>query len=231
MEQLNEIYQILLKEYSPQGWWPVTEKDELTPTYKKRLQLTEKQILEICVGAILTQNTNWEPNVTSSIINLNKENLINLEKLKRIDNKKLINLIKSSGYYNQKAERLKLFVKFLHENPIKKLKETETQKLRELLLKQKGIGPETADSILLYAFSKPSFVIDAYTRRIFTRLGLIQENQGYQEIQEFFHSYLEKKPLLFNEYHALIVEHAKRFCKTKPECENCHLNKACSRII
>src|SRR3989344_6759328 len=217
--QLVKIYEILLKEYSHQGWWPVTEKDELAPTYKKRNSLTEKQILEICVGAILTQNTNWEPNVTTSIINLNKENLINLEKLKKIDNKKLISLIKSSGYYNQKTERIKLLTKFLHENPIKKLQNIETQKLRELLLKQKGIGPETADSIVLYAFSKPSFVIDAYTKRIFTRLGLMAETLDYNQMQTIFHNHLDKNPILFNEYHALLVEHAKRFCKTKPECD------------
>lgn len=229
--KLLEIYNILEKEYSHQGWWPVTEKEELTPTYKKRNSLTEKQILEICIGAILTTNTQWNPNVTTALINLNKENLINLEKLKRIDEKKLSNLIKSSGYYNQKSERIKLFVKFLHENPIRKLQNTETNKLRELLLAQKGIGPETADSILLYGFNKPSFVIDAYTKRIFTRLGLIQETLDYSQIQEIFHNNLEKNPVLFNEYHALLVEHAKRACKTKPECEGCILNKMCKKII
>lgn len=228
---LIQIYQGLLKEYNPQGWWPVTEKDELKPTYKKRNFLTEKQILEICVGAILTQNTNWEPNVTNSIINLNKENLINLEKLKRIDNKKLSNLIKSSGYYNQKAERIKLFIQFLHENPIRTLQQTETSKLRGLLLKQKGIGPETADSIALYAFNKPLFVIDAYTKRIFTRLGLIEEALDYSQIQAIFHNHLDKNPQLFNELHALLVEHAKRHCTKEPSCQECPLSKSCKRVI
>ncbi len=229
--KLLEIYNILEKEYGHQGWWPVTERDELTPTYKKRNLLTEKQILEICIGALLTTNTKWEPNVTTSLTNLNKENLINLEKLKKIDHKKLTNLIKSSGYYNQKAERIKLFVQFLHEFPIRKLQKLETTKLRELLLKQKGVGPETADSIALYAFNKPSFVIDAYTKRIFERLGLINENLEYQEIQQFFHNNLEKNPQLYNEFHALIVEHAKQHCKKQPKCEECPLNNSCKKII
>lgn len=224
---LSQIFEILKNNYGSQGWWPVTEKSEIIPTYKFRNSFTEKQILEIIIGTFLTQNTNWNPNVTTSITNLNRNNLINLEKLKKIDEKQFAKLIQSSGYYNQKAENIKLFVKFLHENPIKKLKKLETEKLRVLLLEQKGIGPETADSIVLYAFQKPSFVIDAYTRRIFLRLKLISENSTYEEIQKLFQNNLEKNPVLYNEFHALIVEHAKRFCKKKPECNECCLKDVC----
>lgn len=225
---LKEIYSKLEKSYGKQGWWPVTEKGKFLPEYKFRKSLTEKQILEVCLGAFLTQNTNWDPNVVNSIINLNKENLINLEKLKRIDKKKLALLIQSSGYYNQKTENIKLFVKFLHENPIKKLEKLETGKLREVLLGLKGIGQETADSILVYAFNRPLFIVDAYTKRIFSRVGFFDDSEGYENVQKIFHNNLDKDSELFNEFHALIVEHAKKSCKKVPDCMGCCLNKVCS---
>lgn len=227
MANLFEVYNILKENYGQQGWWPVTEKGETIPSYKLRRLLTEKQILEVCIGAFLASNTSWDPNVVSSIINLNKENLINLEKLKKIDEKQLAKLIQSSGYYNQKASNIKLFVKFLHEKPISKLIKLETLQLREILLALKGVGPETADSMLLYGFYKPSFVIDAYTKRIFSRLGFFNSEIEYSDIQEMFHYGLSKDVQLFNEFHALIVEHAKRHCKKEPDCLGCCLREEC----
>ena len=234
MNKLLKTYEILLKEYGSQMWWPVTEEGKLKPEYTGgpkttflRKRLIKKQQLEVIIGALLTQNTSWK-NVEKAIINLNKENLIDLEKLKKISQRKLGETIRPSGFYKQKAERLKLIVEFL---------EQEKEITREKLLEIKGIGPETADSILLYAFQKPEFVVDTYTKRIFSRLGLIK-TEKYEEVKSFFHGNLQKEinkeglhhaseVAIFNEYHALIVEHAKRFCRKEPLCAGCPLNKIC----
>ena len=167
------------------------------------------------MGAILTQNTSWK-NVEKAILNLKKNNLLNKEKLEKINIKKLANLIKSSGYHNQKAKKIKEFIKFL--NSKKKI-------TRENLLTVWGIGPETADSILLYAYNKPYFVIDAYTKRIMNKLGY-KENT-YEKLQELFHKNLPRNYKLYNEFHALFVRLAKENCKTNPLCNNCPLNKNC----
>jgi endonuclease-3 related protein len=202
---LTKIYNILLKTYSHQKWWPVTSKN--------------KQF-EIILGAILTQNTSWK-NVEKAIANLKKENTINPDKILKLNKSKLAKLIKSSGYYNQKAGRLKLISKFYLENK---------NPTREQLLEVKGIGNETADSILLYAYNKPFFVVDLYTKRIFSRLGLIKTD-NYKEIQELFMKSLPKNPKLFNEYHALIVKLAKEHCRKKPVCKSCPLVKLCKKFI
>lgn len=153
---------------------------------------------------IFTQNTSWK-NVEKAIINLNKAKLISIDKLDKIPEKKLAELIRPSGYYNQKAKKLKALVLFLKTNPLPKLKKIPTDKLRHMLLAVHGIGPETADSILLYALGRPVFVVDAYTRRVFPKM----RDKSYSEIQDFFHKSLNKETGLFQEYHALIVEHAK----------------------
>ena len=201
MNKIFNIYAVLLKEFGRQHWWPTISKN--------------KQF-EIIIGTVLTQNTSWK-NVEKSINNLNKNNLIDINKISKINTKKLASLIRSSGYYNQKAERLKIMAKFLINN------KTLT---RNKLLNVKGIGPETADSILLYAFKKPVFVVDAYTKRIMGRLGYKQEE--YDEFQELFEKNLPKKHELFNEYHALLVELAKNYCKKKPLCNNCPIKTFCS---
>ena len=227
MNRILGIYNILLENFGSQNWWPVTNENSVKPTYEKRDRLTERQKFEICVGAILTQNISWK-NVEVAIINLNKENLIDIRKIKKIDKKKLANLIKSSGYYNQKAIKLKIFAKYLAENYKGNLKEflkKSIEKLREELLAIKGVGKETADSIILYAAEKPIFVIDAYTKRIFNRLGYKEEN--YEELQNLFMENLEKDANLFNEYHALIVELGKKYCKTEPLCDRCPLKELC----
>ena len=226
MSKIKKIYDILLKNYGPQKWWPVTSESEITPRYSGGPK-TGKQQLEVIFGAILTQNTSWK-NVEKAIINLNKNNLIDIKKIIEIENKKLANIIKSSGYHNQKAERLKIFSEFLLKNyngNLKKLFEKNIDELRKELLEIKGIGPETADSIILYSAQKPIFVIDAYTKRIFSRIGF--KEKTYDEFQNAFHKNLAKDVNLFNEYHALIVEHGKNICKKKPLCSECVISEIC----
>ena len=198
-----KIYDSLLKHFGKQYWWPT---------------LSRNKKLEICVGAILTQNTAWK-NVEKALRNLINENLLNLEALNKINQKKLESLIKSAGYYRQKAKKIKALIKFLI---------TKKKPSRKNLLAIYGVGKETADSILLYAFNKPIFVVDAYTRRIFSRLGMLNENLSYDEIQEIFEANLPRDTELFKEYHALIVELGKNYCKKKsPSCEECPLNSIC----
>ena len=199
MNKTLRIYEILYKKYGSQNWWPVSGSNSE---------------FEIIVGAILAQNTNWK-NVEKSIKNLKDNNLLDKDAIKNIELEKLTGLIKSSGYYKQKARKLKEFVNF--EGAIN----------RDNLLGIWGIGPETADSILLYAYNQPVFVIDAYTKRIFTRLGFKLDN--YDEYQEYFHKNLLKDCKLFNEYHALLVELAKKHCKSEPLCDDCPLLKECKQ--
>jgi len=212
MDKVKEIYDKLYNLFGPQDWWPVTSK--------------QNPIFEIIIGAILTQNTNWK-NVEKAIFNLSKERLISIEKIKKIDKKRLADLIRPAGYYNQKAERLKTMADFLSKNPIKKLRKENKNKLRKELLKIKGIGAETADSILLYAFNKPIFVIDAYTKRIFHRLKY--KEKTYDELQRLFMSNLPKDYKLFNEYHALLVELGKNYCKNNPNCIECPIKIICRK--
>jgi len=224
----NKIYKTLLKSFGPQHWWPVTEEREITPKYHKNINLSEKQKLEIIFGAILTQNTNWK-NAEKAIINLNKHNLINTKKIINIKNKKLALIIKSSGYHNQKAKKLKNFCDFLLKNYNGNLDlflKNKIRKLRSELLNINGIGPETADSIILYAAKKPIFVIDAYTKRIFSRIGY--KEKTYDELQKLFMENIPKKENLFNEYHALLVELGKNTCRKKPLCEKCPINQHCN---
>lgn len=203
-----EIYERLFYFYGPQNWWPADGS------------------FEIAIGAILTQNTNWS-NVEKAIENLKRSKVLDPEKLHRISKKKLAHLIIPAGYYNIKTERIKAFVNFLidqYNGSMEKMAREDYLLLRKKLLSINGIGPETADSILLYALNKPVFVIDAYTKRIFSRHGIIAQNATYEEYQSFFHQRLDKDLSLFNEYHALIVRVGKDFCKSKPVCEGCPLN-------
>jgi len=224
---IKRIYDRLFEEYGSQGWWPVTPvggckgvKPE-GPIYGVALK-NEKQKIEIIFGAILTQNTSWK-NVEKAIISLNNEDLINVDKIIKIDKTELAAVIKSAGYYNQKALKLKNIAEFLKKYPIKALENMELGKARELLLAVNGVGPETADSILLYALNKPIFVVDAYTKRMFDNLGLIKKDDSYDNVQEFFMKNLPADAKLFNEYHALIVEHAKRYYSKKPYGTKCFL--------
>lgn len=206
---LLAMYHTLYNTFGPQHWWPGE-----TP-------------FEIAVGAVLTQNTNWR-NVEKAINNLKRQKTLDARTLQKMADEKLALLIKPAGYYNIKTKRLKEFLNFLinhYKGSMEKMKAEDTQLLRKNLLKINGIGPETADSILLYALEKPVFVIDAYTKRVLIRHKLISEGARYSEIQEIFHKNLSQDTLLFNEYHALFVKLGKDFCKTNPKCEGCPLEK------
>ncbi|MBI2659346.1 endonuclease III domain-containing protein [Candidatus Woesearchaeota archaeon] len=226
MDKIRLVYNSLFSHFGPQHWWPVTESGKLHPEYTGGPK-NERQQLEVCFGAILTQNTNWK-NVEKAIINLNKNKLIDIKKIKNIRNKKLAKIIKSSGYHNQKAKKLKNFCNFLLKNYNGNLSlffKNNIKKLRKELLSVNGIGPETADSIILYAAKKPVFVIDAYTKRILNRVGYKEE--GYDELQKLFMQSLPNSERLFNECHALLVELGKSICKKEPLCGKCPVNNDC----
>ncbi|MDP3764918.1 MAG: endonuclease III domain-containing protein [Nanoarchaeota archaeon] len=225
---IHTIYLKLLNNFHEQGWWPVTPEKSVKPIYHYKKPLSEKQKLEIIFGAILTQNTSWK-NVEKAIINLNKNKLIDIKKIIKIENAELAEIIKSSGYHNQKAKKLKNFCEFLFKNyngSLKKLFQNNIKKLREELLSINGIGPETADSIILYAAKKPVFVVDAYTKRIMNRIGY--KEKTYEELQKLFMQNLPNSEKLFNECHALLVELGKKICKKEPLCEKCPVNGCCN---
>lgn len=203
------IHQYLNNFYGPLHWWPGDSS------------------LEIMVGAILTQNTNWQ-NVSKAIERLKKEKLLDVKALWQIEEEKLGQRIRSCGYFNLKARRLKHFIRFFYLNyggSTEKMFNQDWRSLREELLHINGIGPETADSILLYAGEKPVFIIDNYTRRIFQRHKLIPPNESYNQIQEYFMKYLPSNHSLYNEFHAQIVMVGKTYCKPRsPNCRDCPLS-------
>jgi endonuclease-3 related protein len=206
-KNLSQIYEILLKEFGPQNWWPADS------------------LFEVIAGAVLTQNTNWT-NVSRAIANLKKEELLAPQRIASVDKRKLITAIRPSGFYNQKASYLKGISRYIIERysgDLGKMSRAETGILRDELLAIKGLGPETADSILLYALDKPVFVIDSYTRRIFSRHGVEIKDADYAAWQECFESNLPRDAVMFNEYHALIVRLAKERCRKKPDCRDCPL--------
>jgi endonuclease-3 related protein len=208
-EQLTEIYQLLFDRFGPQNWWP-----------------GETQF-EIITGAILTQNTNWA-NVEKAIANLKSAHLLTPEKLYHLNVSELAELIRPAGYYNIKAKRLKNFLSWLFHNydgQLENLENLHTNRLRAELLAIKGIGRETADSILLYALGRSVFVVDAYTARVAVRHGLIEPDADYEQLRELFQSNLPQEPQLFNEYHALLVRLGKEFCRPIAKCPRCPLEK------
>ena len=173
------------------------------------------------VGAVLTQNTNWG-NVEKAIYNLRKNNVLDLDRLLAISEKKLARLIYPSGFFNIKARRLKNMCQWLHQNGGEDgIAKIQTRELRNMLLNVNGIGQETADAILLYAFERPVFVIDAYTRRLLKQLGLIIGNETYETLRTAFESSLDPDVPIYNEYHALIVCHAKQACDETDNCRHC----------
>ncbi len=207
-ERIRKFYQALHKKFGPQGWWPAETE------------------LECILGAILTQSTSWK-NVEKALDNLRRENLISIERLNLINAEELAQLIRPSGYYNQKAVKIKSFISFLVNEFSGRLDimfATERSQLRKKLLSIKGIGPETADSIMLYAGGIPIFVVDAYTWRVLYRHGLAPEVTSYDEIQEIFTDSLAEDAGVFNEYHALLVKLGKEHCrKREPVCSGCPL--------
>ncbi|MFH1075152.1 MAG: endonuclease III domain-containing protein [Candidatus Firestonebacteria bacterium] len=204
---LKKIYQTLYSYFGPQYWWPA--KDEF----------------EVIVGAILTQNTAWT-NVEKAILQLKTKGILSPEKLYGTDIKIVAGLIRSCGYYNIKAARVKNFLDVLFNEFNGRLSSflaLEKQTLRDRLLRIKGIGPETADSIVLYAAKKASFVVDAYTKRFLCRHNLSKSTDSYAQIQSLFENNLPRDVRLFNEYHALFVRLGKDFCRPTPRCNECPL--------
>ena len=227
MNQIKQIYDILLQEFGPQGWWPIVNGKTLLCEYHVSAPRNEKEALEICFGSLLAQNTSWK-NAEKAMVNLKKENLINVKKIIETKDKKLAQIIRSSGYHNQKAKKLKNFCEFLLKNYDGKLSlffKNRLLKLRKQLLSVNEIGPETADSIILYSAKKPIFVVDAYTKKILSRLGYMEKT--YDELQVLFMQILTNSEKLFNEYHALMVELGKNICKKEPLCEKCPLSAYC----
>ena len=208
LPQLTTYYDALFQAYGPQHWWPGRTR------------------FEVIVGAILTQSTSWT-NVEKAIVALRREKLLSPATLERVPLARLSKLIRSSGYFRQKARKLKAFVQFLrrhYQGSLDKMFAAPTSLLREQLLAVHGIGPETADSILLYAGNHPVFVVDAYTRRILERHNLIHGKHSYEHIRRLFEQNLPSSPPLFNEYHALIVHTGKHFCRKRhPDCQHCAL--------
>ena len=205
--RLNEIYKCLSEAYSPQHWWPAD-----TP-------------LEVMVGAVLTQNTSWQ-GVQKAIANLKHNGMLESSKLQAIPTVELAELIRPAGYFNLKATRLKNLMELVEGNyagDLKAMAQVDTAQLRNELLAVNGVGPETADSILLYAFRKPIFVVDTYTYRVMSRHGLIEEEISYQALQDFFMQHLPLDVAMFNEYHALLVKVGKLNCRRKPRCRGCPL--------
>ncbi len=206
-KRLADIYDRLYSRFGPQHWWP------------------GDTAFEVAVGAVLTQNTNWG-NVEKAIRNLKSEGALNARRLHEMKPQRLASLIRPAGYYNIKAKRLKNFIDLLaggYGGSMKRMAGEETTVIRQKLLDVNGIGPETADSILLYALEKPVFVIDAYTKRVLSRHNILDHDESYEDFQQLFHSDLERDAGLFNEYHALFVRVAKEYCRTKPRCAGCPL--------
>lgn len=204
-----QIYQSLLKAYGPQHWWPAD-----TP-------------FEVMVGAILTQNTSWT-NVEMAIANLKAADMLDSESIADCNLQQLGEVIRPSGFYMQKARYLQHFSRFYNESgQFVGLMKWPTRMLRKRVLELNGIGPETADSMLLYALDRPIFVVDAYTRRLFVRLEHFGHELAYDAVQHYFQQRLPESLSLFQEFHALIVEHAKHHCNTKPQCFDCPLFDDC----
>lgn len=207
--KLSRIFKRLHTAFGAQHWWPADSA------------------FEVIIGAILTQNTSWG-NVQKAIIALKEKKLLTPQKLYRLKPKKLAALIRSSGYHNLKASRIKNFLKFffaVYAAEIKGMVKADPEALRAQLLEVNGIGQETADSILLYALNRPVFVVDSYARRILLRHALIEEEASYSQVQDIFMRNLKQDAQLFNEYHALLVKLAKDYCHKKdPKCGICPLH-------
>lgn len=211
---LLKVFDVLYAEYGSQGWWPLMDAagdSGSVPAYHPHdfdYPRTKEQRFEIAIGAILTQNTSWE-NVQKALINLHEQNSLYPKELQSLASEELEELIRPSGYYRQKAKKIREYCRLSHSLG------TELPN-REQLLSVWGIGPETADSILLYGWKQPIFVVDAYTKRILSHLGMVSETASYHEIQLLFHDALPADWILFQEYHALLVRHAKYFYSRKP---------------
>lgn len=212
---LKQVFDRLYRAYGPQHWWP------------------GESPFEVMVGAVLTQNTAWS-NVERAINNLKANNALDAAAIATAAHDELAHWLKPSGYFNIKAQRLQSFCRwYLAAGGLQPLQRMDTAELRKALLAVHGIGPETADDILLYAFARPVFVIDAYTRRLFQRLRMMNGEEGYEQLRHYFEQGLARcknRVALFNEYHALIVAHAKVACRSRPQCTACCLRQHCPSV-
>lgn len=207
--RLTAIYEALLAHFGHRHWWPGD-----TP-------------FEVCVGAILTQNTAWS-NVKRAIDNLKEAGALSVEGLQSLPERRIAELVRPSGYYNQKADRLRRFAGLLAKDyggSLDRFFDRDAEALRRALLEFKGIGEETADSILLYAAGRPRFVVDAYTKRIFFRKAMLREKATYGEAQDLFEKYLPRDVDLYNDFHAQIVALGHHYCRPKPLCEDCPVRR------
>ena len=207
---LEDYYARMFRHFGPTGWWPGDSE------------------FEVAVGAILTQNTAW-PNVEKALANLKAAKLMRPKRIVECEPSRLELALRPSGYFRVKAKRLRTFCEFLiarHRGSMKRLAKLPLAELRTELLSLNGIGPETADDIVLYACHKPVFVVDTYTRRIFSRHGLTDPKIGYEELRALFETHLEPHVDTFKEYHGLIVLTGKQFCRRTPRCEQCPLRPA-----
>ncbi len=206
--RLMDMFSLMFDRFGPQNWWPGDGP------------------FEMMAGAVLTQNTNWT-NVEKALTNLKRDNLLSVREIHEISPEKLAEYIRPAGYFNIKSKRLKNLVSLIaeeYEGDIHRLFNEDIDTQRMALLSVKGIGPETADSIILYAAKKPVFVIDTYTYRILSRHNMVDEQVTYDELQDLFMDNLEPDQELFNEFHALIVRTGKDYCKKSPKCDNCPLS-------
>ena len=206
---LRDLYHALIAQYGEQPWWPAE-----TP-------------FEVLVGAVLTQNAAWT-NVEKAIVNLKAQSLLSLEAVLEVDLARLGEAIRSSGYYNVKAKRLRNLCEFLNSHGgLERFAELGLSDQREGLLSVNGIGPETADDILLYALQRPVFVIDTYTRRLLQRYRLADGSESYETLRAGFEHAIEPDVFVFQQYHALIVIHAKAVCRKTPQCMRCGMQADC----
>ena len=227
---LKKVYDRLLAFHGPQGWWPIYNPAAQAGEYHVRAPRDADDFYEIAIGAILTQNIAWK-NVERAIAALKGRAILHPQGIGKTRRDSLARLIRPTGYYNQKAVKIKNFNDWYgrFDYDYSKLTEKDPAEVRGELLSINGIGPETADSILLYALNCKIFVIDAYTKRIFTRLGYFTGAENYADMQARFHERFDGSARDYNEYHALIVAHGKDFCKTKPRCGDCCLAPICKK--
>jgi endonuclease-3 related protein len=210
---LHSIYRRLRTRFGPAGWWP------------------GESPFEVCVGAILVQNTAWA-NVERTLDSLRRRGLLSFDALDRLPAPRLAPLLRSSGTFRVKARRLRALLDFLgaeYRGRVEGMREESPLGLRRKLLSVSGVGPETADSIALYAAGHPLFVVDAYTRRIFSRLGLVRGDETYAEIQRSIQARLPRDAKLYNDYHAQLVRLGKEHCRPRPRCEACPLDGICPK--
>lgn len=211
--RLDSLYRHLLETHGPQGWWP-----------------SDGGPFEIMVGAVLTQNTAWT-NVEKALKRLNQAGVMEADRMLALPQANLAELIRPSGYFNIKADRLQQLCRwYVDGGGYAALSRQQTDELRRGLLQVRGVGPETADDILLYAFDRPVFVVDAYTFRLFERFGLIDPGYRYEQLRAGVEKAVGADVNYFNELHALVVRHCSQVCRPKPDCDNCALRRDCAFI-